>query len=208
MSLPPPDLPPAVAGPAAYPASFEIDAPLELARWRPLVQWILAIPHAVIAYAFSFLGSAVAVISWFVILFTGKLPQGLANLQIMVQRYRTRVQSYSGFLFADYPPFEFGSSPTDPGGSPAIVWFEPELEGRNRLTVGFRIILAIPVAVVYVLVSIAAAVVWFIAFFAIIFTGRWPEGMRSFVVRVTRFGIQVGAYVGLLTDRYPPFTLD
>jgi hypothetical protein len=47
-----------------------------------------------------------------------------------------------------------------------------------------------------------------IAFFAVLFTGRWPEGLRSFVVGVMRWGTRVNAYLLLLTDKYPPFSLD
>jgi hypothetical protein len=64
----------------------------------------------------------------------------------------------------------------------------PELENRNRLTVGSRIILVIPQAIVLALLVVAAFVAWVIAFFAVLFTGRWPEGLRSFVVGVMRWG--------------------
>jgi hypothetical protein len=51
-------------------------------------------------------------------------------------------------------------------------------------------------------------VAWVIAFFAVLFTGRWPEGLRSFVVGVIRWGTRVSAYFLLLTDKYPPFSLE
>jgi Domain of unknown function (DUF4389) len=47
-----------------------------------------------------------------------------------------------------------------------------------------------------------------IAFFAVLFTGRWPEGLRSFIVGVMRWGTRVSAYFLLLTDTYPPFSLE
>jgi Domain of unknown function (DUF4389) len=81
----------------------------------------------------------------------------------------------------------------------------PELESRNRLTVGFRIILVIPQAIVLALLVVVA---WVIALFAVLFTGRWPEGLRSFVVGVMRWGTRVSAYFLLLTDKYPPFSLE
>ena len=72
-------------------------------------------------------------------------------------------------------------------GAIAIVsWFatahlavRPELENRNRLTVGFRIIQAIPAVLFAVLVSIVGIVCWFLAIFAVLFTGSWPNGLRS-----------------------------
>ena len=83
----------------------------------------------------------------------------------------------------------------------------PELTDRNRVTVGFRLILVIPHVIVLVLLGIAAAVVVLIAFFAVLFTGRWPEGLREFVLNVQRWYLRVQTYFLLLTDEYPPFQL-
>ncbi len=47
----------------------------------------------------------------------------------------------------------------------------------------------------------------FVAWFAVLFTGRWPEGMRNFVVGFFRWSTRVNAYYYLLTDVYPPFSL-
>jgi hypothetical protein len=80
-----------------YPAAtFELDAPEEVANWRPLVQWLLAIPHLIIANVLSQLGGVIAVISWFAIVFTGNIPEGLANFQCLVIRYQTRAVTYAG----------------------------------------------------------------------------------------------------------------
>ena len=54
---------------------------------------------------------------------------------------------------------------------------------------------------------IGAAVVILIAFFAVLFTGTWPEGMRDYVVGVNRWALRVFAYFIFLTDAYPPFSL-
>ncbi|MCA9855573.1 MAG: DUF4389 domain-containing protein, partial [Dehalococcoidia bacterium] len=68
--------------------------------------------------------------------------------------------------------------------------------------------LAIPHYIVLFFLSIAAAVVIIIAWFAILFTGQYPRGMFDFVVGVGRWGLRVQAYAFLLvTDRYPPFSL-
>ena len=90
-----------------YPASIDVRTPERIDNWRPLVQWILAIPHLIIAGALGYASAAVAIVSWFVILFTGKLPTGLANFQVMVMRYTSRSQAYAGFLHSEYPPFDF-----------------------------------------------------------------------------------------------------
>ena len=193
---------------SSYPATFTLDAPLKLDRWRPLVQWLLAIPHFIVLYLFGIVAQLVAIIAWFVIVFTGKLPEGLAKVIVTYNRYNTRVFTYAGYLHGEYPPFDFSDTDQDPGGYPVAVSYVPALEDRNRLTVLLRLIWAIPALLFFYVLYIAAAVVWFIAFFAVIITGGWPSGMRDFVTGVLRYGTRFGAYVFLLTDEYPPFNLD
>jgi len=143
-----------------------------------------------------------------IILFTGKLPEGLANFQILILRYTARAQLYAGFMYDVFPPFDFTLSPEDPGGSPVVVNVTPELEDRNRLTVGLRIFWLIPAWFYAILIGIVGLICWFLAFFAILFTGSWPEGLRSWVMKLNRVGIRVQAYALLLTDEYPPFASD
>jgi hypothetical protein len=99
-------------------------------------------------------------------------------------------------------------TPADDGADQRVtIGFQPELTDRNRVTVGFRIILVIPHVVVLVLLAIAAAVASLIAFFAVLFTGRWPQGLRDFVLNVQRWYLRVQTYFLLLVDEYPPFRL-
>jgi hypothetical protein len=192
----------------AYPATFTFDAPERIANWRPLVQWLLAIPHVLIVYVLGSVAELLAIISWFAILFTGKLPAGLANFQAMYLRYYLRTATYVGFLREEYPPFGFTTAAADPGEDAQVrVDLVPKLEGRNRLTTGFRLILAIPQLIVLGLLLIALSVVGLIAFFAVLFTGHWPTGLRDFAIGVGRWWLRVQAYLLLFTDDYPPFSL-
>jgi hypothetical protein len=194
---------------APYPASFTLDPPERIANWRPLVHWLLAIPHMVILYVISFVAQVVGFISWLAILFTGKLPEGMAGVQMLYLRYTARVYAYAGFLVEEYPPFTFATTAEDPGDAgPLRVEFQPALEGRNRLTTFFRLLLAIPHLVVLAIVFLGVAICWVIAFFAVLFTGRWPAGLRDFVVGALRWNLRANAYVFLLTDEYPPFSLE
>ncbi len=200
---------PAFPSTPPYPATFDVDRAEHVANWRPLVHWLLVIPHAIVVYVLGAVASIVALISWFAILFTGKLPEGLAGLQALYIRYNNRVLAYGGFLREEYPPFTFETTAPDPGDDPG-VWtnFVPALEDRNRLTTGFRWLLVIPQYIVLIFLGIAAGFAWLIAFFAVLFTGRWPEGLRQFVVGFVRWETRVTAYAYLLTDEYPPFSLD
>jgi hypothetical protein len=192
----------------AYPATLELDASPEVANWRPLVQWLLAIPHLLIAQALQQVAEVVALISWFAIVFTGELPAGLASFQCLAIRYSARAYSYAFWLREPYPPFEFTMTGTDPGTDPVRVELQPALTDRNRLTVGLRFIWAIPAALFAIVLGIAASVALLVGFFAVLFTGRWPQGLRDFVVGCGRYFVRFTAYVYLLTDEYPPFALE
>jgi hypothetical protein len=76
---------------------------------------------------------------------------------------------------------------------------------RNRLTTLFRLILAIPWLIVAVIYAIAVFVVAVIAWFALLITGRYPEGLYSFNAGALRFFMRVGAWVALQTDAWPSF---
>ncbi|MGP8079704.1 MAG: DUF4389 domain-containing protein [Dehalococcoidales bacterium] len=81
-------------------------------------------------------------------------------------------------------------------------------EKMSRLTTFFRLLLVIPQGIVLGFVSIAAGVIAFIAWWAILFTGKYPRGMYDFSVGYMRWSTRVNSYVYLLTDKYPPFSMD
>jgi hypothetical protein len=192
----------------AYPATLEVQTPAKIANWRPIGQLFMAIPHLIISYALTALAEACAFIAWFAILFTGKMPQGLANIICMALRYQARAMTYAAFLHDKFPPFEFTSTPADPGSTPVQVNLEPTLEGRNRLTVGFRLLLAIPAAIFTALILVVAFICMLIGFFAVLFTGKWPSGLRNWVLKGISATLRLDAYMMLLTDMYPPFSTE
>ena len=190
----------------AYPVRLDLDAPNKIARWRPFVHFIMAIPHFFISQALQTLSGVVTVIAFFAILFTKRYPEGLFKIAAMSSRYGWRVMSFAFYLREAYPPFEFSSEPEDPGTDPARFSIEYPQE-LSRWLPFVKIFLVIPHLFVMFFLGVGMVVVWFLSFFAVLFTGRYPEGMRNYVVGVMRWGHRVGAYVGLMTDRYPPFSL-
>ncbi|MEQ8839397.1 MAG: DUF4389 domain-containing protein [Acidimicrobiales bacterium] len=188
-----------------YPATLAFDPPEKVANWRPLVQWFMAIPHLIVGYFINLVAALFIFVGWVAIVFTGKMPQGIAGFICMANRYQTRVMTYAGFLHAEYPPFDFTTTAADPGGQPVRVDFAPQLEGRNRLTALLRILWAIPAVLFFYVIMIVAQILWFIAFFAVLFTGKWPRGLLDFVLGGLRVSTRLSAYVTLLTDEYPPF---
>jgi hypothetical protein len=101
-----------------------------------------------------------------------------------------------------------GMSTTMPP-SPYPVGYEVDfVEQRSRLTTFFRYLLVIPLFIMGFFIAIGAYACVLVAWFAILFTGRYPEGLYNFVSRAVRFGTRVQSYVSLAVDAYPPFDLD
>jgi Domain of unknown function (DUF4389) len=190
-----------------YPVDIQLDAPLQIARWRVIVNPILAIPHEILASALLGVAEILAFIGWFAVLFTGKLPDFVVNFSIMSLRYSWRAQSYQYFMREPYPPFDFEMTVDDDGlDPPTRLIARAETENRNRLTVFFRGLLVIPQFVALFFVAIAASIASIIGWFAVLITGAWPQGLRDFLVGFQRWSMRVLAYSLLLTDEYPPFS--
>jgi hypothetical protein len=142
-----------------------------------------------------------AIVSWFAIVFTGKQPRGLWDFTAFYMRWRSKAVAYMALLRDEYPPFGEGDYPVrfNPGEFPVT---------RDRLSVGFRLILVIPHAIVLFFIGIAWAVTAVIAWFAILFTGNYPESLYRFGIGYLRWSLRVEAYVLLMHDPYPPFSVD
>ncbi len=203
----------AEAGGAAslpYPVAYDVEPQLSgRNRVTNAFRLILAIPHIILVGTpgttnrggvLSVVAFVLAFFAWFVILFTGKHPRGMWDFSAMYMRWRARAVPYMGLLRDEYPPFGDGAYP--------ITWDITYPEGpRDRLSVGLRIIYAIPHLVVLFFVGIAWFVTAIIAWFAILFTTEYPEGLYRFAVGFMRWSLPVEAYVLLMRDEYPPFSL-
>ena len=193
---------------APYPVSLELDAPLEIARWRPLVHWLLGIPYYVVLYVLQIALTVVTLIAWFAILFTGNIPESMFAFMASVHRFQWRYSSYILWMREPYPPFELTGPAIDPGTDPPTRFSVEYPERLSRGLIFVKWLLAVPHYIVLVFLLVGAAVASSIGFFAVLITGRWPEGLRQFIVGVHRWAYRVQAYVFLLTDEYPPFQLD
>lgn len=202
-----------------YPLDYDVSSPVAPRnRLTVLFRPILAIPHLILVggpgmsvgvHAGSSNGVlgvvAVvgAIVNWFAIVFTGRAIQGLGDLQEFYLRWRANALAYTAILRDEYPPF----SGDLPYAGATFRVAPPVVEGRNRWTVGLRLLLAIPHLVMFALLTIAAIVVAVIAWFAILINGSYPESLRSFTVDVLRWGLRLESYLLLLHDQYPPFAL-
>jgi hypothetical protein len=168
-------------------------------RLTTLFRLILLIPHAILLNVWGSLARVLALLQWFTILFTGKRNPSLWKMQNDYLGYETRVFSYGLLLHDVFPPF--GTEQGDTGVSYAMEYEE----AANRLTSALRLIWAIPSMIITLALMVAAEVVTFLAWFAILFTGKHPRGMFDFVVKSYRYAARNTSYLLLMTDTYPKY---
>ena len=188
----------------AYPVTLDVDGPQPQSRLTVFFRTLMAIPHIIVLYLLNMVASLIGVVAWFVILFTGKYPGGMANFAVGAQRWQARAAGYILLLTGTYPPFSL----EDDAAYPVRLSITPQIEGRNRLTCFFRYFMIIPQVIVMALVMVAAYVVLIIAWLVALFTGSVPAGMHTFLAGALRWNARVSAYQMLLTDEYPPFSLN
>jgi Domain of unknown function (DUF4389) len=136
------------------------------------------------------------------IVFRQKYPRWWYDWNLELLRFENRVGVYLGLMDDRYPS-------TDERQSVSLEFPYPDAkQDLNRWLPLVKWLLAIPHYIVLIFLGLAAIVCVIIAWFAILFTGRYPRGLFDFVVGVMRWGNRVSAYAFVLvTDRYPPFRL-
>lgn len=141
-----------------------------------------------------------AFIAWFALIFVGDYPPGLKSLALYYMRWRVRAGAYLTLLRDEYPPFGDAEYP-------ASLQIEAPDGPRNRLSIAFRLILLIPQFIAVWVIGIGWAITTLIAWVSIILTGDFPESLYQFGVGALRWSTRVEAYLLLLHDDYPPFSL-
>lgn len=209
-----------------YPVDISIDMQLHnrnrlTTAFRP----ILAIPHLLLvggpiafttlwldgsdsglnvgagAGALGAVAGVCAIIAWFAIVFGASHPRELWKLAAFFMRWRVRALVYVTLLRDEYPPF-------GDGDSPAVLRLEAPVAPRDRISVALRPILVIPHFIALWVLGIAWALVTVVAWFSILIFGSYPEPFYRFATGVLRWETRVEAYVLLLRDEYPPFSLE
>ena len=202
-----------------HPARVSIDYPKEdLNRLTTFFRLLVAIPILVLLGSVSGAawqwsseqGTAAAAAAGGVlflgpllmILFRQKYPRWWFDFNLQLTRFSTRVSSYLALMSDRYPS-------TDEEQAVHLEVDYPDVkQDLNRWLPLVKWFLAIPHYIVLIFLGIAAFFAVIFAWFAILFTGRYPHGLFTFVEGVMRWGLRVEAYAVLLvTDRYPPFRL-
>lgn len=210
-----------------YAARFDVDYPEKLDRVTSAFRFLWIIPIAIVVSVLS--GTAVStttvvtatgeVVSQvsrsaggiagglfgatlLMILFRRRYPRWWFDFALQFNRFTARVAAYGALLTDRYPS-------TVEEQSIHLDLDYPDVEKQlNRWLPLVKWFLVIPHLIVLFFLFIGAAFSVIIAWFAILFTGRYPRGLFDYVVGVGRWALRVSAYATLLlTDRYPPFSL-
>ncbi len=184
-----------------HPIALRVTDDLRRTRLTVAFRAILVIPHLIWLSLWGIVVYFAVIGSWFATLFAGTTPRGLHDFIAQYRRYATQVYGYLLFLADPYPGF-LGDRPYD-----ADLEIAPP-RPQNRWITGFRIILAIPALIVAQVLGYLVQVLAVISWFACLFLGAMPLGLRNLVAWIVRFGAQTHGYVALLTDRYPSFSPD
>ena len=206
-----------------YAARLDIDYPEKLDRLSTFFRVLWIIPIAIILSMLSATGNEVVVSQtgqqvvrtsggissglWLatvlMILFRVRYPRWWFDFARELTRFGARVAVYLALLTDRYP-----STVEEQSVHLEIDYPDGERD-LNRWLPLVKWLLAIPHYIVLIVLWLFAIVAVVVAWFAILFTGRYPRALFDFVVGVGRWSLRVGAYAFLLvTDRYPPFSLD
>jgi len=201
----------------AYPVSLSIDYPdRKLNRLTTFFRVFMVIPIAIIlglisgaalswaaedGWSYQYAAAGLVVLpTVLMLLFRQKYPRWWFDWNLALIRFITRIDAYLMLLRDEYP------STDEEQAVHLDILYPNAKEELNRWLPLVKWLLAIPHYIVLFFLAIAAWVVTIIAWFAILFTGRYPKDMFDFVVGVFRWSLRVTAYAFLLTtDCYPPY---
>jgi len=164
----------------------------------------IAIPHIFLIFFLQIGAGFINMITFWIILFTGKYPDWSWNYNVKLLRYNLRVNAALSNLTDIYPEFGLGGS--HPEMDFDLAYQENQSRGTLILRALFGGLMLIPHYFLLFFMGIAASFVGMIAFWAILFTGKYPEGMFNFVVRIWRWQYRVTSWSLFLTPNYPKFT--
>jgi hypothetical protein len=190
-----------VTQPDPYAARLDIDYPENLDRFTTFFRLIWIIPIVIVLSLIT--ANQIWFATMLMIVFRVRYPRWWFDFARELTRFGARVGAYASLLTDGYP------STVDEQSVHLEVDYPDVESDLNRWLPLVKWLLAIPHYVVLIVLWLGAFVAVTVAWFAILFTERYPRGLFDFVVGVARWSLQVDAYAFLLvTDRYPPFSLE
>lgn len=184
-----------------HPVSFDVAYPERLSRVTTFFRLLLAIPQLLAVWLLLVAFQILTLLAWFAILFTGRYPKAFFEFTSGVLGWQANVVAYAALLRDEYPPFSW-----EPGKYP-LTLDVPYAGRQSRFRLFIRVFAVIPNQVVLMFVLYAWYFTTFIAWCAILITGRYPRGLFKFSVGVGRWFMRQASYLYLLRDEYPPYSV-
>jgi hypothetical protein len=185
-----------------YPVGVEVAPGARVARWRPLGNWLLALPLLLWLIVVSCGAVGVLAVAWFAIVCTGRMPGRLGDYLMGVLRYGWRVCAFLFGLTDCYPGFRLIAGYVDPGNYPAVFYSAQPLD-RSRVAVLLRLVLVVPLLLLSCLTVVLGCAALVVGWGSVLIVGYWPPNFRSLLVGCCRWGLIVTSYGWLIVDTYP-----
>ncbi len=179
-----------------HPVRFVVTDDLRRSRLTVFFRLLLALPHLIWLTLWTYTMFIVIAFQWLWVIGAGHMEEDIHRYIGRFVRYNVHVNAYFMLLANPWPKANGRE------GYPIDLELDPA-ERQNRLTVIFRLILAIPAYVFMVVLHTVLNVIAFLGWFASLALGRMPQGMRDLGAYCLRFETQTYAYILLLTPRYP-----
>jgi hypothetical protein len=165
----------------------------------------IGIPHLVLIAIVGIWSAILSFITFWIVLFTGKFPESIFNFQVGFQNWALRLEAVLGNLVDGYPAFFPG------GTSDTVKLVVPRPDKVSRGLVILRLLfgmiyVGIPHYFCLIFRQIASGVLGFLAWFTILFAGKYPAKWHAFNVGTYRWSTRIGLYLGYFTDEYPKFS--
>ena len=165
----------------------------------------MTLPHIFFLIFFGIWSAILTFISFWIILFTGRYPESFFEYQVKLTRWNVRLQARRNNLSDGYPAFFIDG--TDDLTSFDLAYPESMSRGNALLKAFFGwLYCATPHAVVLIFRLIWGAILSFIAWWVILFTGKYPLSIHAFNVGTIRWTTRLNLYLTYMTEEYPPFS--
>jgi Domain of unknown function (DUF4389) len=201
---------PSFTGDRGYPIDVELPGPAPQPRWKTALRLPLAVPALLVLGAVGGAGGPsgrCAFLGWFASLARGRMPNGLRDLSAYGIGYSAQTWAYLLLLTDRYPTSDPDASGPHWSLRPHAVTVQEDDDGRrSRLTVLFRLLLALPHLVWLALWSAAATLAAFLNGIHALIRGRSASPLHRFLTAYVRYGAHVVAFVCLVGNRFPGFT--
>ena len=185
-----------------YPVNLKIEYSEKSNKSTALFRLVLIIPIILILALICSYAEALSIAVALMIIFKEKYPKWWFDWNVGITKFTYRIVAYGLLMRDEYP------STDDDQAVKVDIPYPDVKKDLNRWMPLFKWILVIPHLIVLLFIFIAVVVCSVFAWFAILFTGRYPKGIFGFVEGFLRWSLRVNAYAFILTtDEYPPFRL-